>query len=237
MTALETATAPQTLFYELVELADVIFDMLTGPDVAVRQWSAYDIVYVQVGRLCRDLGQATGHLGRPFIDVNGKIDTPRIVTANACLARIGRHVRVIVDLLGRIEQHRLVIYGNPALQDVIQAHFFAGSAWYQMCQVQFCAGHIAPDGLVMDRTALLIDRYPVDRVADIQGKNLLQRQRFRLLPMQSRAPLELTRRDVQAKLNRVHAALRQFLLSRSPSVTAPLPPTSHRKGAEATLLV
>jgi hypothetical protein len=225
MSALETPTPPQALFRELVELGNVTFNILTGSHLAVRHWPAYYMIYVQVGRLCRDLSQATGHLGRPFVEVNGEVDTPRIVAANACLARIGRHVRLVVDLLGRIEHRRLVIYGKPALQDIVQAHFLGGSAWYQLCQAEYCAGHIAPDGLVLDRTALLIDPYPIDRVPDIQEKNLLQRQRFRLLPMQSRTLLGVTSREVQVKLNQVYAALGEFFVSQCPSVTDLLHPT------------
>jgi hypothetical protein len=225
MTAFETATPPQALFRELVELGNVIFNMLTGPHVTVSHWPAYYMVYLQVGRLCRDLSQTTGHLGRSFVELNGEVDTPRIVAANACLARIGRHVRVIVDLLGRIEDRRLVIYGKPALQHVVQAHFSVGSAWYQVCQAQYCAGHIRPDGLVLDRTALLIDPYPIDRVPDIAEKNFLQRQRFRLLPMQSRTLLRVTSREVQVRLNQVYAALGEFFVSRCPSVTDLLHPS------------
>lgn len=225
MTAIEANTPPQVLFRELIELGNLVFNMLTGPYVTVKRWPAYYLVYMEVERLCLDLSQTTGYLARPFMESDDRLDTRRIEGVNACLARIDRHFRAIVDLLARIERQQLVSYNKPVLKDVIQTHFLPESVWYQTCQAQYCAGHVSPDGLVLDRMAVLFDPYPIDRSADIQQKNLLQRQRFRLLPTQSRTLLCATSREVQVNLNQVYAALGDFFVAHCPSVEELLHPS------------
>jgi hypothetical protein len=225
MTVAEANTPPQLLFRELIELGNLMFNMLTGPHVTVKRWSAYYLVYMEVERLCLDLSQTTGYLARPFIEPDGRLDTRRIEGVNACLARIDSHFRTLVDLLARIERQQLVSYHKPALEDVIRIHFLPESAWYQACQAHYCAGRVAPDGLVLARMALLFDPYPICQVADIQQKNLLQRQRFRLLPTQSRTLLGRTSREVQVKLNQVYAGLGAFFVANCPSVKELLHPS------------
>jgi len=225
MTATEANTPPQLLFRELAELGNLTFSMLTGPHVTVKRWPAYYLVYMEVERLCPDLIQVTGHMAHPFVAPDGRLDTQRIDSVNACLTRIEGGFRTIVDLLSRIERQQLISYRKPALQKVIRTHLLPGSAWYQACHTQYCAGRVTPDGLVLNRMMLLFDPCPVDHVADIQQKNLLQDQRFRLLPTQSRTLLCRTSREVQLRLKQVIAALAGFFVEHCPSVKELLHPS------------
>lgn len=124
------STPAQELFRELADLGSLVFGMLTGPQVAVRRWPPYYMVYVQVDGLCREVSRATGCLSRGFTNPDGTVSADRIEVANDCLARIDGHCRAMADLLARIARHRLVTCGRPALEDVVSGHFSAESAWY-----------------------------------------------------------------------------------------------------------
>jgi len=224
MDAVSMTTPPQELFRELADLGNLIFGMLTGPQVAVRRWPPYYMVYVGVDGLCREVSRATGYLSRGFTEPDGTVGADRIEGANACLARIDGHCRALADLLARIARHGLVTCGRPALLDVVSRHFSAESAWYQVFQQQYCSGRIAPDGRVLERNVLLIDPHPASRATDGEKRNPLERQTFELVSDQSRTLLGRRARKVQTDLNQVYTALGDFFVGRCSSVSELLHP-------------
>lgn len=224
---METASAmtpPQELFRELTDLGNLIFSMLTGPQVVVKRWPAYYLVYVQVDGLCREVNQTIGYLSRGFIDADGKASSDRIEHVNACLAQIDGHCRTLVDLLARIECKSLVSHGKPSLKDVVSMHFSPKSVWYQALQQHYCSGRIAPDGRVMERRVLLIDPYPDPGAISTDATGLVEHQTFELTSEQSRILLGRTVRKVQTNLNQVYAALGEFFVGRCPSISELLHP-------------
>lgn len=224
MGELSTTTPPQELFRELVDLGNLVFSMLTGPLVVVKRWPAYYLVYVQVDGLCREVSRATGYLSRGFIETDGRVSSDRIERANACLAQIDGHCRTLIDLLARIECQALASHGKPTLKNVVSRHFSPESAWRQAFQQQYCAGRIAADGRVMERSVLLIDPYPDSGVPSTVGVSLVAHQSFELASDQSRTVLGRTTRKVQTSLNQVYAALGDFFASQCPSISALLHP-------------
>lgn len=86
MTARVVITPPQELFRELAEMGNLVLSMLAGPQVTVRRWPAYYMVYLKLDQLCRELSRATAALSRGFIAPDGRVDTLRIEAANAGLA-------------------------------------------------------------------------------------------------------------------------------------------------------
>jgi hypothetical protein len=225
MTILNVPTPPQELFRDLADLANLVFNLLTGPQVAVRRWPVYYMIYVEIDGLSRDISRTTGFLSHAFTEPDGSVNAARIEGINACLARVDRHVRTIVELLGRMAQHRLIAHGNPALMDIVRTHFSPKSEWYQACQKQYCAGLVSPDGRVLERTVLLLDPYPSHGAAGIEENNPVQLQTFELVSEQSRAVLGRTTRQVQVKLNQVYAALGNFFVHHCPSVKDLLHPS------------
>jgi hypothetical protein len=219
-----TTTPPQELFRELADLGNLVFSMLTGPQVVVKRWPAYYLVYVQIDGLCREVNRATASFSRGLIEETGSVSTERVEGANACLARIDGHCRTLVDLLARIEREALVNHGKPALKDVVSRHFSPESAWRQAFQQQYCAGRVAADGRVMERSVLLIDPYPNLGASSTVEVSLVAHQTFELASDQSRTVLARTTRKVQTNLNQVYAALGDFLVSRCPSISALLHP-------------
>lgn len=217
-------TPSQELFRELTDLGNLIFGMLTGPQVVVRRWPAYYLVYVQVDGLCREVSRTTGYLARGFVDADGKVSSDRIEGVNGCLARIDGHCRTLVDLLARIEREALASHGKSALKDVVSRHFSPQSAWYLAFQRQYCPGRVAPDGRVMDRSVLLIDPYPDPGAPATDETSLVQHQSFELTSDQSRTLLARTTRKVQTNLNQVYAALGDFFVGRCPSISELLHP-------------
>jgi hypothetical protein len=210
-------TPPQDLFRELADLGNLVFNMLAGPQVVVRRWPAYYMAYLEVDRLCWEVSQATGGLSRGFLTPEGAVDPGRIEDVNACLAKIDGHVRTLVDLLARIERHRLVDHGKTALKAVVDHHFSPKSAWWRDFQQQYCSGRVAPDGRILARNVLLIDPYPAPDSQEVNGEGLVQ-QRFDLASDQSRTLLGRTARGVQTRLNQVYAALGEFFVGNCPSV-------------------
>jgi hypothetical protein len=224
MEAVSTATPPQELFRELTDLGSLIFNMLTRPQVVVKRWPAYYLVYVQVDGLCRELSRTTGYLSRGFIESDGKVSSDRIEGANACLVRIDGHCRALVDLLARIENYTLVSHGKPALTEVVSSHFSPKSAWCLAFQKQYCSGRVSPDGRVLVRDVLLIDAHPAFRSTDIDESSLVEHQAFELASDQSRTLVGRTTRKVQTNLNQVYAALGDFYVGRCPSTSELLHP-------------
>jgi hypothetical protein len=198
--------------------------MLTGPQVVVKRWPAYYLVYVQVEGMCREVSRTTGYLSRGFIEVDGMVSADRIESVNACLARIDAHCRSLVDLLARIERHTLVSHGKPALKDVVSRHFSPTSAWYLAFQQRYCSGRVAADGRVMERSVLLIDPYPDPGAASTDATSLVAHQTFELASEQSRTLLGRTTRRAQTNLNQVYTALGDFFVGRCPSISELLHP-------------
>jgi hypothetical protein len=218
-------TPPQELFRDLADLTSLVFSFLTRPQVVVRRWPAYYMVYVEIDGLCRDISRTTCYLSQGFTEPDGVVGSVRIEGVNACLARVDRHVRTIMDLLGRMEQHRLIDHGNSVLTGVIRAHFSPERGWYQACQKQYRAGRVSPDGQVLERTILLLDPYSSLGAEDLENNNPVQRQTFELVSEQSRVVLGRTARQVQVKMNQVYAALGNFFVDHCPSVKDLLHPS------------
>jgi hypothetical protein len=224
MTMASVTPPPQALFRELADLGNLIFSMLAGAQVTVRRWPAYYMVYLEVDRLCREINGMAGYLARGFVESDGSADAARIMLANTCLARIDGHARAIVDLLARIEFHRLVDHGNPALKTIIDSHFSPKSPWYRAFQTQYCAGRVSVDGRVLERTVLTIDPYSQLAETDSKAGNFAERQTFDLASTQSRSLHGRMARQVLATLNQVYAALGDFFVTHCPSVRELLHP-------------
>lgn len=217
MAIVNAPTPPQELFRDLVDLANVLFGLLTGPQVAVRRWPVYYMVYVEVDGLCRAISRTTGYLSRAFTEPDGSVNAARIEGVNACLARVDRHVRMIVELLGRVTQHRLIDHGNPALMDIVRMHFSPQSRWYRDHWKAYRAGHVSPNGRVLERTVLLLDPCP-SQEAGIGEKNPVEKHTFDLASGQSQAVLARAARQVQMTLNQVYTALGSSFAQHCPSV-------------------
>jgi hypothetical protein len=224
MTMASVTTPPQALFRELADLGNLIFNVLAGPQVAVRRWPAYYMVYLEVDRLCREVNRMAGYLSRGFVESDGSVDAARIMLANTCSARIDGHARAIVDLLALIECHRLVNHGNPALQRVIDSHFSPESPWYRAFQTQYCSGRVSVDGRILERTVLTIDPHSHFEETDSKAGNFAERQTFELASTQSCSHHGRTVRKVLATLNQVYAALGDFFVTHCPSVRELLHP-------------
>jgi len=223
MTASVAMTPPQELFRELAEMGNLVFGMLAGPQVTVRRWPAYYMVYAELDQLCRELGRATAALSRGFIAPDGRADPVRIEGANAGLARIDGHMRRMVGLLGHIERHALVDHGSPALKEVAGHHLSPGSAWYAAFHEHYRAGRISPDGQVLERSVLPLDPLPPHAVTTIDALTVTG-EMFDLVSAQSQTVLGRTSRNVQEKLNQVYAALGAFFVANCPSVRELLHP-------------
>lgn len=223
MKAVVAATPPQELFRELTDLGNLIFSMLTGAHITVKRWPTYYMVYVEFDRLCREIHQTTGYLARGFIEPDGTVSSDRIEGINACLFRVGGHLRTLVDLLARIECHGLVSHGKPALKKIVEQHFSPKSIWYPAFQENYCSGRVSRDGRVLQRHVLFVNPYPPSGAIDI-GADLVEPQTFELVSEQSRIHLGRTARSVQARLNQVYAALGDFFVDRCPSVSELLHP-------------
>jgi hypothetical protein len=225
MTSAIEATPPQELFRELTDLGNLVFSMLTGPQVTVRRWPAYYAVYLEFDRVCQDVNRTTGYLSQAFTRPDDKVDAGRIEAVNACLARIDQSFRRIVDLLARMESRRLVDSGKPALQQIVRTYFAEDSSWYLAFQSQYRSGRVAADGHFLERSVLLLDPYHPDGLANADGTNLVQRQTFELTSERSRTVLGRTARQVQVRLNQVYAALGNFFVEHCAAVTDLLHPS------------
>lgn len=225
MTSVSAATPPQELFRELTDLGNLVFNMLTGPQVVVRRWPPYYAVYLEIDRICQNLSRTTGYLSHGFTGPDGTVEGARIEAVNACLARMDQSFRTTVELLSRIEFRRLVDYGRPALQEIVRKHFAADSPWYRACQLQYRAGLVAPDGRALERRVLLLDPYRADEPAGVDGGNLVQRQTFDVRSPRSRTVLAWTARQVQVRLNQVDAALGSFFVEHCSAVKELLHPS------------
>lgn len=224
MDTVSTATPPQELFRELTDLGNLIFSMLTGPQVVVKRWPAYYMVYFQVDGLCREVSRTTGFLSRGFTELDGTVSSDRIEGANACLTRIDEHCRALVDLLARIESYTLVSHGKATLKDVVFTHFSPKSAWYLAFRQQYCSGRVSPNGRILERDVLRIDPHPASRATDIEASSLVEHQTFELASDHSRTLFGRTTRHVQTSLNQVYAALGDFFVGHSPSTSELLHP-------------
>jgi len=224
MTAPVAMTPPQELFRELAEMGNLVFGMLAGPQVTVRRWPAYYMVYLELDQLCLELSRATAALSRGFITPDGSADPVRIESANASLARIDGQMRRMVGLLARIERHALVDHGSPALKVVVAHHLSPQSAWFAAFQERYRAGRISSEGRVLERSVLFLDPVPRHGGSGIDALTVTGDQKFDLVSAQSRLVLGRTSRNVQEKLNHVYAALGAFLVANCPSVQELLHP-------------
>jgi len=224
MTAPVAITPPQELFRELAEMGNLVFSMLAGPQVTVRRWPAYYMVYLELDRLCRELSRTTAALSRGFIAPDGRVDTLRIEAANAGLARIEEHMRRMVGLLAHIGRHALVDHGSPALKAVVVHHLSPESAWFAAFHERYRAGRISPEGRVLERSVLPFDPVPLHGSTAIDALTGTGDQMFDLVSAQSRIVLGRTARNVQEKLNHVYASLGAFFVANCPSVQELLHP-------------
>lgn len=228
-TIIEATNAPY-LLRELIELGNLVFGMLAGPNVTVRHWPVYYRVYVEVDGLCREVNRLAAHLMRGFVDTNGTVDANRAGDANACFARIDGHVRAIAALLADVVRDRLVIPGNPTLVEIVDLHFVPESDWYRGVQAHYRSGCITPDGRTLARTVLPIDPHQ----NGLRGNEAtVDQQRFDLVSDSARTHNGRTTRQVQTALNQVYAALGDYLVRNCPSVSALLHP--HSTPRRATL--
>jgi hypothetical protein len=95
---------------------------------------------------------------------------------------------------------------------------------YAAFHLQYCAGRVASDGRVLERSVLLVDPYPAFGAPRIDETNLVEHQTFELASDQSRTLLGRTIRTVQTNLNQVYAALGDFFVSHCPSISELLHP-------------
>lgn len=222
-TTIRQTTSAPNLLRELTELGNLVFGMFAGPQVTVRHWPVYYLVYVEVDGLCREVNRLAGHLARGFIDPGGTVDADRITEANACFGRVDGHVRTMTVLLAEVVHDRLVIPGNPALVQIVDRHFAPESDWYRGMQAHYQSGCVAPDGRTLARTVLPLDPH----LAQWRGDEApVELQHFELAPEYARTLNGRTIRQVQMALNQVYAALGGCFVQRCTSVSALLHPRS-----------
>jgi hypothetical protein len=217
-------TPPQELFRELTDIGSLVFNMLAGPQVAVRRWPAYYMVYLEVDRICWEVSQATAALARGFMTPGGAADSQRIEAVNAGLGRLDGHVRALVDQVARIERQGLMNHGRPALKAIVERHFAPESTWYVAFRDHYCSGRVSGDGRILERRVLQIDPQPDISPMGGNANELVERQVFEVESAQARNLLGRTSRSVQTRLNHLYTALGESFVARCPSVRELLHP-------------
>lgn len=186
---MRTSTPPTHLFREVSDIQAFMRDLFGAPDVVVKHWPTYYRLYLQIDELIALVRTAAEWLSCGFADERPDVRDCQVESANACFKHLTTRLETLVDLLRHIQSFALVSTADKRVMHCFRAHFQAKSAWYLEFHERYCAGRISLDGTLLERTALLMDPRPADRLPDLDEKGLLQRQTFDLTSTATRAEL------------------------------------------------
>ncbi|KIF83300.1 hypothetical protein [Noviherbaspirillum autotrophicum] len=177
---MNTSTSPAQLFREVLDIQALMRDIFAAPDVVVKHWPTYYRLYLQTDDLIALIREAAQWLSGGFAHDRRDVRNRQIESANTCFKHLTTCLKAVVDLLRHMQSFALVSVADRRVMHCFRAHFQAKSAWYLEFHERYCAGRISPDGTGLERTALLMDAHPTDRLPDLDEKELVQLQIFDL---------------------------------------------------------
>lgn len=201
-----TFTDPDELFRELGQIHELIREIASSDRTSIRHWPTFYLLYTEVDRIGWDIGSVGRCVTEPLTGHAEPCDTDRAEAAACCCARLHKRVKTIGGWLERWASSSLLItIGDDDLKDRLHSHFRLKSAWRDLFMEKYCAGRIMQDGMVLERTVLLLHAQPGYRMQGVHESDLLHYQRFDLASGSAALAKAVTR--VQGLVGTAQAAM------------------------------
>ncbi|MFN3789271.1 hypothetical protein [Massilia sp.] len=208
-------TQASEVFREIRELDELLLQLVASPDAVDWHWPGYYQLYVQVDRMgwsIQSAARAVGHTSSIIADAIP--DGTHVAAANAALDALGKNYMAVLGWLWQHARGMSSVIKEPRLKAILRAHLHPKSGWYQACFAQYCAGRISPDGARLERTILLLEPSPPERIDQaVDETYLLRRQLFDIGAEDKRRALALASDEVQDMHARATDAMRRHLLA------------------------
>jgi hypothetical protein len=202
-------TPPAGMLRELRDVDGLILELVAAPGRADWHWPSYYLLYVDVERmawLVQRAGNVLAHGGADDDDEDAG-------AVRDAFGAVRDKLLQIVAQLWRMSGNLGTVIEDKALRRRIRAHFHPKSAWYQALHDDYCAGRLAEGGRVLERTILVLDPDPPERIEDLGAGDLLRRQRFAAGTPAARAALADAVRAAEQEHARTWTAMKDFFLA------------------------
>jgi hypothetical protein len=208
-------TQADEVFREIRELDELLLQLVASPDTVEWHWPGYYQLYVQVDKMAWTIqaaARAVGHVSATVADAAP--DSTQVTAANASLGALGKNYMAVLGCLWQLGRGMSSLVKEARLKAILRAHLHPKSGWYQACFTQYCAGRISADGARLERTILLLEPDPPERIdRAVDETCLLRHQVFDLGSADKRQALALAADEVQDLHARATGAMRRHLLA------------------------
>jgi hypothetical protein len=202
------------LFREIREVGALLLQLVASPDTVDWHWPSYYQLYVQVDRMNWTL-KAAARVAEQAPGIAGaRPDAMTADAANAALTALGQNYMAILNCLWQLGRGMASRVNDAHLKAMLRAHLHPKSGWYQACITRYCAGRVSPDGARLDRTILLLEPHPPERIDQAVDETwLLRHQVFDIASDDGRRALALAAEDVLDAHARTSGAMCRHLLA------------------------
>lgn len=201
-------TQADEVFREIRELDELLLQLVASPDTVEWHWPGYYQLYVQVDRMAWTIQSAARAIGQ----VSGIVADAE--AANAALAALGKNYMAVLACLWQHGRGMSSLVKDARLKAILRAHLHPKSGWYQTCFAQYCAGRVSADSTRLERTILLLEPHPPERIDQaVDESYLLRHQVSDIGSEDERRTLALAMEEVQDLHARATGAMRRHLLA------------------------
>lgn len=201
-------TQADEVFREIRELDELLLQLVASPDTVEWHWPGYYQLYIQVDKMAWTIQAAARAIGQ----VSGIVADA--APANAALEAMGKNYMAVLGWLWQHGRGLSSVVKDTRLKTILRAHLHPKSGWYQACFTQYCAGRISADGARLERTILLLDPHPPERIGHaVDEFFLLRHQVFDIGADDQRRALASAMEAVQDLHARATDAMRRYLLA------------------------
>jgi len=198
-------TAPSSLLREVQDLDNLLLHLVTSTPPAAWHWPSLYMLYVDIDRMAWQIAALHRCFAQPLQEQERCTLADQVEGFNAQFAALDARARAIVHGLWHVSRSIDRTAGNEAALLRLKAHVHPKSAWYQALTSGGRGPGVSADGKVLERTVLLADPDTRVRIDDLEGRQLVQCQRFDLSSAAAMATLSAAVRDAEtahAQLNR-----------------------------------
>lgn len=202
-------TAPSSLLRDIRDLDNLLLDLVASSPPSAWHWPSLYMLYVDIDRMAWQIAALHRCFAQPLQEQERWTLADQVEAFNGQLAALDARARAIGHGLWHVSRSIDRTDGNAAALLRLKAHIHPKSAWYQALTSGGRGPGVSADGKVLERTVLLADPDTRVRIDDLEGRQLVQCQRFDLSSAAAMAALSAAVRDAES----AHAQLNRALSS------------------------